>query len=127
MASQTIDLCEFVNNLVVQGRTFAGLPSGVPLQAAKVYILALTLKELGGADYSTDLCSLLDQLKGCASLPDYDLQRAYLAALAQNLSRGSVEEFQSALAGCCCEANMSQLKVAEAFLLFAISNQQPAT
>jgi hypothetical protein len=112
--------CDTINTLVTEGAPFNGVQKGVQLQAVKVYILALTLKELGGTDYSGDLCALLESLKSCASLPDYLLQQAYLAALSYGLEEGTPADFSSSLAGCCCTANLPQLLAAEAFLYHEI-------
>jgi hypothetical protein len=116
--------CTVLQTLITAGAPFAGVQKGVPYQAVKVYILALVLKEMGGTDYSANLCPLLDSLKSCASLPDYQLRQAYLAALSEGLEEGSAEGFQSALAGCCCEADMPQLLAAEAFLFYELTARE---
>jgi len=118
------DPCAVIQTLVTEGAAFASVQKGVPYQAVKVYILALIIKELNGPDYSANLCPLLDSLKACASLPDYQLRQAYLAALSKGLEEGSAEGFQSALAGCCCEADMAQLLAAEAYLFYEITHTE---
>jgi hypothetical protein len=52
----------------------------VGVQAAKVYILALILKELGGED-NTDICALADSLRPYDGYSQYQRDSARLAAL----------------------------------------------
>lgn len=101
----------------------------IDAQSLTVLILAAILRELGGSDL-TDICALAESMRQYDGLPEYDLQSARLAALA-NLAQafGVTEEEVASVnvrdaleCGHCCQITPSSMRTAETYLWCLIAN-----
>lgn len=101
----------------------------VGVQAAKVYILALILKKLGGTD-RTDICAFADSLRGHDGYSDYQTSSALLSALVHLAEKYGVTLDEAvpgaglAAVACahCCTVTNKALQHAEAQILCEIAD-----
>lgn len=122
-----------IEELIADGRAAVGADK-IDLQAVKVYVLALILRQLEGEDL-TDVCSYAASLRSAGNYAGYDIDNALLVAygrLAQAYGvpyDGNVGEGQlKAVAACahCCDVTPVSLKIAEALIVCKISELIPA-
>jgi hypothetical protein len=73
-----------INQLADDGKDFYQL-SKLEFLAAKDFLLAVLVRDTGGADY-TNLAKLADSMEKYESLPDYKQRAAYLQVLRASLT-----------------------------------------